>query len=255
MARLRPSDDCGAVYVEFLIAFFPLFLLFLAVCQLALVASAEALVQHSAFTAIRSAIVVLEDSPVRFDGAPRGNLSQGRPSTVRGADEVLRKLGIVVANEEEATTKLPQEGARMVPIQTAAVLPLLPLAPRAGAASESVSGSIVAATEKQLPYALKYTKVATRVSVHDAPGNVSLANEPVGAKANVTVRVGYLFHCAIPVVRVLMCRGLEAVAKANPGQSVERLRELIGREARFKYLTAEATLPNQGAGYYAQDGK
>jgi hypothetical protein len=253
MARLSDSNERGAVYVEFLIAFFPIFLIFLAVCQLALVAAAETIVRHSAFAAVRSAIVVLEASPDQFDGAPRGNLSQGQPRVVPGAEEVLGKLGFTVETTVEATTKLPQVGARMVPIQTAALVPLLPLAPRADPATDSVMASIVAATKNQLPFALKYSRAATRVTLHDAPDDASLANEPIKANANVTVRVSYLFHCTVPLVRVLMCRGFDAVTTANPDYPMEQLKQLVGTDDRFKLLSAEATLPNQGAAYYDRE--
>lgn len=242
MARVSVGDDRGAVYVEFLLAFFPIFLMFLAICQLALIGAAETVVRHSAFSAVRSAIVVLEDNPEKFDGAPRGSLSQGRPSVVKGAEEVLGKLGFAAEAVAEAATKLPQEGARMVPIQTAALLPLLPVAPRADLPSDTVANSLVSATVQQLPFALKYTRAATRISLHDEPSNVSLASEPFEPKANVTVRVSYLYQCTVPVVRVLMCRGT----------GVDKLKQLVGNEGRFKLLTAEATLPNQGADYYAR---
>lgn len=77
---------------------------------------------------------------------------------------MLEALGFVPEVTVEVTTKLPQEGARMVPIQTAALLPLLSVAPR-----------FAAATEQQFPFALKYTRAATRDTVRDAPDNASLA--------------------------------------------------------------------------------
>ena len=138
MARLVPNDERGAVYVEFLIAFFPLFLLFLALCQLALIGSAEAIVRHAAYAAVRSAIVVLEDDPEKFDRADRGSLSQGRASAVKGLDDVVSKLWIGRVSVTNNNLKLggisvdnlvSQQGARMVPIRTAALLPLLPIAP------------------------------------------------------------------------------------------------------------------------------
>jgi hypothetical protein len=141
----------------------------------------------------------------------------------------------------------------MVPIQTAAFLTLLTVAPRTNAGTDSISASIVAATEKQLPFALAYTRAATRVTLHDAPANVSLAVEPIDLMANVTVRVGYLYHCTVPMVRMLMCRSLDSIAKTNPGHPVERLKQLMNPSGHYTYLSAEATLPNQGAKYYARE--
>jgi hypothetical protein len=129
MARLTETDERGAVYVEFLIAFFPLFLMFLAICQLALLAAADAVVRHAAFSAVRSAIVVLEDNPERFDDAPYGSLSKGDPKKVRGFDDVVAALGALPKAQTDTEAFEAQSGARMVPIRTAAQLALVPLAP------------------------------------------------------------------------------------------------------------------------------
>jgi hypothetical protein len=169
---------------------------------------------------------------------------------VKGAEAVLGKLGFVAAPTVDAMVKVPQQGARMVPIQTAALLPLLPIAPRANLSTDTLGNALVAATEQQLPYALEYSRAATRVTVHDEPNNVSLASEPVDSKASVTVRVSYIYHCTVPVVRAMMCRGLAGISKESPGQPVEALQRLMGNDGRFKLLTAQATLPNQGADYY-----
>jgi hypothetical protein len=58
----------GAVYVEFLIAFMPLFVFFMALAQLAYVEVANIVVKHAAVTAARAAIVVLPDDPAEYEG-------------------------------------------------------------------------------------------------------------------------------------------------------------------------------------------
>ena len=57
----------GAVYVEFLLAFMPLFVFFMALVQLAFVSMANIVVKHAAVTAVRAAIVVLPDDPSAYD--------------------------------------------------------------------------------------------------------------------------------------------------------------------------------------------
>ena len=57
------SDASGAVYVEFLIAFMPVFVLFLCLLQLALLFSSQLLVEHSAVQGARAAAVVFGDEP------------------------------------------------------------------------------------------------------------------------------------------------------------------------------------------------
>lgn len=260
MARVRHLDERGAVYVEFILAFFPLFLMFLALCQLALISAADAVVRHAAFSAIRSAVVVLEDDPLKFDGAARGNLSSGRVGQFKGAEAVLAKLGVTATvssnsghSSSAANAAEPQQGARMVPIEAAAVLPLLPVAPNEGmgqTGSDSVANSIASTTESQLGFALEYSKVATKVTLHDAPDALALAAEPIGSKASVSVRVRYLFHCTVPVLRAMMCHNPERLTKEGAFEVPASLGKLMGTEARYKLLTAVATLPNQGADYY-----
>jgi hypothetical protein len=70
-----PRDEQGAVYVEFLLAFLPVFLLFLAICQAAFLVAGKLVVNHAALVGARAAIVVLDDDPQHYDGAERGWLS------------------------------------------------------------------------------------------------------------------------------------------------------------------------------------
>lgn len=293
MAWLVRSDDRGAVYVEFLIAFFPMFLLFLGVCQLALVAAAEAVVRHSAFSAVRSAIVTLDDQNEQFKDVECGNLSAGNTKKVPGIEAIVEKLaerskrsgaqstrraasnlGVRlgssiglgfgaaiehVRDEMGATFQIfnRQHGARMVPIRAAALLPLLPLAPKPGgtrAQTDSVANALQVIDADQITSAIEYTASATAVTVHDTEGTAALALDAFEADALVTVRVRYVFRCGVPVVRMLMCRSLKDVLADERWheQAQNRLSSLDGADARFKLLTATATLPNQGAHYYAR---
>ena len=277
MARVGKVGDRGAVYVEFIIAFFPLFLMFLAICQQALLATAEAIVRHAAYMGVRSAIVVLEDKPKNFDDAPCGSLSLGDPAKVTGIEDLVTVIGIATTSDAtdlgriaysqaraaimpgNATEEL-QAGARMVPIRTAAETPLIVLAPSAlenGSQDNSLARAIATSGGSQLNFALQYTKAATAVTLHDNAEDIALAKDPVDMNAPVTVRVTYAYHCTVPVVRALMCRSLSRLTNANPlmAQTANALPPLVSADARFKLLTATATLPNQGASYYARDGK
>ncbi len=64
-----PKDTRGAVYVEFLVAFLPLFSFFLCLVQLAMLQTANLVVKHAAVVATRAAVVVLPDDPARYSGA------------------------------------------------------------------------------------------------------------------------------------------------------------------------------------------
>jgi hypothetical protein len=223
------------VYVEFIIAFMPLFLLFLAICQLSLLVVARLVVSHAAVSAARSAVVVLEDDPKYYRDVPRGTIS------ATGGD---------------------QQGLRMTPIRTAAIEPLKILAPGIGAliaSGKSIDAAITPMTLAQAVSSELYTNFATAVTLHDTPSSDDLAREPIAAHATVTARVTYFYQCDIPVVRGLICKSVDALIAGKwsflpvmltralgAGGSIPR--DLSNR--RFFKITAKATLPNQGAQYY-----
>lgn len=90
------KDTRGAIYVEFLIAFMPVFVFFLCLLQLALLFSAKLLVEHSAVQGARAAAVVFGDEPATY-GEQHGQvnaLTAGRRQTVR--DAVLVSLAPLI---------------------------------------------------------------------------------------------------------------------------------------------------------------
>ena len=74
-------DERGVVYVEFLLAFVPLFTLFLGIAQLVLLWGGRLVVGHAASRAARTASVVLDDDPRYYDHEPR-NADHGRARVV-----------------------------------------------------------------------------------------------------------------------------------------------------------------------------
>lgn len=269
--------------MEFLLAFFPVFLLFLGICQLALLASAQVVVRHAAFSAARSAVVVLEDDPAAFDGAPRGNLREGAPRPSDEAPAVLAALGIRGVSSGGRGGSgwrglLPQQqgqrGARMAPIRTAAYLPLLALAPdrRSLVRGENLEASLASGLAREVNFALEYTRAATVVTVHAAPGSEELATI-VEPNAPVTLRVVYALHCAVPLAGPLLCQSAKDITGTDAGALAallghrrvgDRLRHaeapgefarMTGERGYFKLLSAEVTLPNQAAGYYERENR
>jgi hypothetical protein len=294
MARVKARDaglfrdERGVVYVEFLLAFPPLFLLFMAICQLSLAATAKVVVQHAASRAVRAAIVVLEEAPEHYGGALRGQLSQGRDQPKSGFSDLLSGLGLIEALpvekqgflEEVVDTvrgaMVPQQGARMRPIRNAAYLPLLSLAPRSfdAADDQSLASGLRSDFASQLVDSLVYTRAASVVTVNQGPSSAVLVAEPVGRDAPVTVRVTYFYRCSVPIVRSLVCRSLRRLLAgdarlssehaARKWESLEQRFELaeapgrlddLARGAFFKVIEAEATLPNQGAAYYTVEAE
>jgi hypothetical protein len=234
--------------------------MFLAVCQLALVAAAESVVRHAAYSAVRSAIVVLDDDPKHFGGAALSDPSSGvaHASRLPNTADIMRKLQVFSSIDdglpEQFNYLAGQGGTRMLPITTAAMLPLLPLAPNRNqvrADADNVASALVSTDEEQLKFSLQYARRYTVVTLHDSETSDVMANRPFSYNAPVTARVRYLFHCTVPLVRMLMCRTLPSRGKSElqDGNAVANI-GLVNEEARFKVLTAKATLPNQGAQYY-----
>lgn len=96
------GDTRGAVYVEFLIAFMPVFVFFLCLLQLALLFSAKLLVEHAATTGSRAAAVVFGDEPGPYrEASAQPNVhSAERRKTVRGA--VLIALAPLILDDTVA---------------------------------------------------------------------------------------------------------------------------------------------------------
>ncbi len=275
--RVTSGDARGAVYVEFLVAFFPVFMLFLATTQLSLLTAAKLVVQHAATSAVRSAVVILSDDPGELGDAPRGNLTEGDPSSVTNAADLLVTFsvpgagsGLGAASDDDAN-RITQRGARMVPIRASAYFPLFALSPDAsvleGHPADNVERSLSSDLARRAAAAFAYARAATVVSVLDRPGSEQLP-ERIDRKAPVTVRVTYIMHCGVPLARRLVCNSLsdlvarEASAPDDSDNEVVRLVRRFGEVEdrssferlatsgqRFIVLEAEATLPNQGADY------
>lgn len=294
--RTRGLQRCqqGAVYVEFLIAFLPVFLLFLGIVQLALVRAGQLVVREAAARACRTAIVILDDDPDRHGGLARGML-HGPPPPRGFFARVGEFFGIGSEPAQGA------DGSRLAAIRAAAYVPLAALAPPAEWAAGSLgkdAGDLknaVTSSGTRMITGLAYNRVGAVVTLRAAPGSDDLASEPIAPDADVTVHVTYLYHCSVPLVSALVCRSLtqllggEAIDHAlediaslreDPtrlGEVLENIesesdkvkhlaRELARAEApgallgvllgsgRFAVLEAEMTLPNQGARYHGGYG-
>lgn len=282
MALALRRDQRGAVYVEFLLAFLPLFFIFLTLCQLALLVAGKLVVSHAAFTGARSAIVVLDDHPAQYRDAPRGMLSDTKAAKPADETAVLaRALGALGGTPAAAPSQgsepdpRAQQGARMQAIRSAALRPLVSIAPSAdaffGGREATIADSLRRDKSAVGAFARVYVEAAAVVTVHSGPGKSELASEPILNNEPVTLRVTYLQLCAIPVVRVLICSsltrlletpdverasgGLAGGSKTSLRRRFERsgmpgwLASAAGAGSRFMAFEAEVTLPNQGARY------
>jgi Flp pilus assembly protein TadG len=218
------------VYVEMLIVTPPLLLLFLGLTQLALVFAAELLVQHAAARAVRAAIVVL-------------------PDDAEGADYAGDPLNSVGSGEGLAAYRAAPAGGRLDAIRKAARLTLSPISPSfdsiaSGSIADALAGAGTGTTVAGL---VGFTAWTVAVTFPDGAGGYL---STFGPRDSVTARVTFLYRCAVPLGRELVCSAYGDL----PAPARERIEingggvavAAIASGARFAALEAERTLPNQG---------
>lgn len=251
-ARAIRTDVRGAVYVEFLLVFLPVFLLFLAIVQLGFVYAARLVVQHAANRAVRAAVVIIDDDPARYGGEPRGRLRLTGSHPARSFGQAyFRGIGYPGGSGDT------MGGPRFLDIRAAAALPLLAVAPSSASLSgpESVR-SAIGRPGGRVAGGSVYNPSALAVVFPTEPGADTFTNR-FGKDDLVTVRVTYLFHCATPLVSRLMCKSAAGAVGALSGD--EQAQIDVGylsslSNPRFLVVRGEATLRNQGVDYrYASE--
>lgn len=241
MDRLR-RDTRGAAYVEFLISFLPVFLMFLGMVQMGLMFAGGLAVQRAASTAARAAIVVLDDDPQYYGDEDRMQIGGGGGGGESAESGVLGFLsgvgisgdgggggGILGGGDDESS-------ARMDAIRSAASIPLLSMAPPPGimitsAANESVMGAIGTIPAGRAAFGLLYNRGALAVRLVDGPASTTdqtsfdavPLHEDGAIPTPARVRVTYLFHCAVPLANRLMCNDPLFVALGADGAAAARL--------------------------------
>jgi hypothetical protein len=228
--KTRPARTSGAAYVEFLIVAPPLLLLFFGLTQIALVYAAELLVQHAAARAVRAAIVVLPDDDEDADYA---------------GDEV-NTLGSGDGLEAYAGA---EPSGRLDAIRRAARLTLSPISPTIESlSSESIAdalrGSDLASTVAGLVGSTRWT---VAVTFPDGAGGYLSS---FGPRDQITAKVTFLYACAVPLARALVCdgwMGLDEGARERLSTNGAGLAAAATASGlRFAALEAERTMPNQG---------
>jgi hypothetical protein len=257
-------------------------MLFLGTCQLALTSAAQLVVQHAANSAARSAIVILEDHPKNFGGAPRSVVAHGANTRSNLQETFMQRVNVNGLSVAFGPGK-SGIGGRLDAIRLAAYVPLAILAPErtdpAGAdTKDSVARALRTGTAAGLASAIRYNRAAAIVTLHAGGESDQVPQDEFERTASITVRVTYLYRCSIPIVRALACKALLDLRgtkpeKGNgfvfrlPGDSRTNEQKRLGRildlaedpkgldpleaeGARFVVIQAETTLPNQGAAYY-----
>ena len=208
MRSLRRNSK-GAVYVEFLLVFPPILLLFLFILQSAIIRATDIGVRHAASSAVRSAIVVLPDDPVAYEGHAMNTIfmdsgcSDGFVGKFRKLLETLKFQGVALPESGNCPG-----GPRMSAIRFAAAMRMLPFSPNpTEILPESLRGSANSFGQVGwLAGAAAYSYGATAVTFPESPkSDKQRTNLSWSDGDNVTVRVSYLAHCGIPIARFFMC--------------------------------------------------
>lgn len=260
-----------------LLAFFPVLLGFLGVIQLALLMIGQLVVTHAATRGVRSAIVILDDHPKHYDDAPRGDLATGAIAKEGSFAELWG--GWNDAYAALLGDAPPLGGSRLGAIRSAVYHPLAVLAPssvNSDTLHEELAGPVIGQGEDRITLpelrlgiiALAYNRAASAITVHTDPDGPAVSE--VGADDEITVRVAYLMKCGVPLVSTIMCESGTNLAKASlqietSKRAKDMLAELVAvaspvmrdtmfvAGARYRLITAQATLPNQGANYHEEN--
>ncbi len=217
-------DDRGATYVEFLIAFIPVFILFLGMIQGALLYGANLAVSHAATSAARSAVVVLPDDPRLYDDEPVNVVDYSGTGGATG-DAIamfLDGMGLAGGAPPAAGSSGSQ---RLSAIRSAASIPLLSVSPSyeqlVGDADvyKAVGGS---PGSRAATGAALYNRAAVSVTFPTRPGGRTFRSR-FGPDEDVTVRVTYMFHCGVPVASWYMCDDYLSLRTGIPRAALEDL--------------------------------
>ena len=118
------AEQRGSVYVEFLIVILPLLFFLLALVQTARMYVGHLAVKRAANTASRAAVVILDDDPRYYGGAPRNSLTGGSARVTDPVDGFVRALG-----GGAAPPVAFGDSARLQDIRAAASIPLPAVSP------------------------------------------------------------------------------------------------------------------------------
>lgn len=275
-------SEAGVVYVEFLLAFMPVFILFVGMVQLALLQAGRLIVQETAREAARAAAVILPDDPARYDGAPEGELMPEEPAAQASEEpeqtrqNLASQLGVPDIDLPDPPWDPPAPGPRMAAVQRGVYFRLSTLAPTAQQLFSlwDHKRTVAAALDdgvftRALVGTLFYGAAVTAISFPVEPGSMEVYERVVDAGVDLLhVRVTYLFRCAVPIASAIMCDRLSDLGidwlqkdiEAPDGDpllqgDLERipsrtgLRLLASTPQRFFVLREEASFPYQDADY------
>ncbi|MDJ0763232.1 MAG: TadE/TadG family type IV pilus assembly protein [Myxococcota bacterium] len=210
----RPTNTIGrttgAVYVEFLVVFWPIMMLWLGMAQIGLMYAAHMMVHHAAVRAARAAIVILPDD------------KEGWEDLYAGVEAYRIGTG---GSGLEAYETAPA-GGRLDGIRRAARIPLATVSPSLGVDAAGAIGKLLVG--------YLWTEFGVAVTFPDGDGGyLTSFDDPTG---QVTVRVTYLYKCPVPLVNRIICRsywGADSFFSADTIQKLEDLGAFIDISTSF----------------------
>lgn len=193
---MKEPSRHGAVYVEFLIVFWPLMILWLGLTQIGILYGVHILVNHAAAKAARAAIVILPDEEDRYEGDQPFTILQ---DTDNGEDDGLDAYRKAI------------RGGRLDTIRNAARIPLASVSPSLDIPVNSALIDLLAGWI--------WTEYAVAVTFPGPDGNFLTRFDQTGA---LTTRVTYLYKCPVPIINKIICHqywsGGYGIARGNQGQ-------------------------------------
>jgi hypothetical protein len=249
----------GIVYLEFIIVFIPVYIMFLGIVQMTFAFVARLVVQHAAVCAARAAVVILPDDPEVYANAPvnvlNGGGNGGRAAS-SGLDTAVRTISGTVAPGlgGGGGARYARRNNRMVAIHDAASIPLLSIAPTLESLQTGLVNTLSRNSLNRAPQGSVYNRVAMAITFYTRPNSEAMVDRYAAPFTPVTVRVTYLLHCGVPIVRSFMCQtpgdlqgpGANELSEAPQG-GIGGYAAMLGAP-RFRMIRAEATMPLQGGG-------
>lgn len=234
---LRARRVRGTTSIEMVMVFPLMIAAWFGLTQLGLVVIGKFVVQHAAHRAARAAVVVLDDDPKEYgaDGLKRNRLE--------GEDDP-RFVAIKRAASAPLTVLAPSEEA----------LNFEKLLNREVPVSSTFRDSITSGLGQALLGVVGYNGVSVVLSITNES-----ESDQFGLKDPVTARIDYLFPCRVPFGALLICKSYKDLMSDDETKEIlERvenpnLQKLLEvTPFRFLVLSAEETLPNQGADYHGK---
>lgn len=243
-------DQAGVVFIEFLVAFVPVWAFFVCVVQLAFITQANLMVKHSADSAARSAAVVLPDDPSEYGGEPEMSVERNRV-TASDIGAVLGRVGSALGNKPgtESIVSVFSDAtvanlgrSRLNTIRLAAHIPLMPLAPMNVGRDSGATIAQAIGNERKIVSALYYQPFALALTLPEVKGSVATGSE-------ITVRVTYAYQCTVPLARRILCRSFDQLNSQDDLDEAffALAQRFVG--GRFRRLQHETTLMIHDAPY------